>query len=144
MRYWPVLLSSRRVTRNGWPMASCPAVGPELVVPLFTYMLLHADYAHVGINSLWLLVFGPAAARWLGTWRFLLFFVFCGIVAALLHLAVYWGSPVAVIGASGAISGLMAAAMHEFSMARPMSGPDGLAPILSRPIVMFSLGSGPA
>lgn len=115
-----------------------PGGWPELVVPLLSYMLLHADYAHVGINSIWLLVFGPSVARWLGTGRFLLFFVFCGVVAALVHLAVYWGSPVAVIGASGAISGLMAAGMRIL-YGQAFERPNGLAPILSRPIVMFSL-----
>lgn len=115
-----------------------PGGWPELVVPLLSYMLLHADYAHVGINSLWLLVFGPAVARWLGTRRFLLFFVFCGVVAALVHMAVYWGSPVAVIGASGAISGLMGAGMRIL-YGQAFERPDGLAPVLSRPIVMFSL-----
>ncbi|HEX5281511.1 MAG TPA: rhomboid family intramembrane serine protease [Micropepsaceae bacterium] len=118
--------------------ATIPGGWPELVAPLITYMLLHADYAHIGINSIWLLVFGPAVARWLGAGRFLLFFVFCGIVAALVHLAVYWGSPVAVIGASGAISGLMAAGMRIL-YGQVYERPDGLAPILSRPIVMFSL-----
>lgn len=120
---------ARGVVPGGWP---------ELVVPLVSYMLLHADYAHVGINSLWLLVFGPAVARWIGTCRFLLFFAFCGVVAALVHTAVYWGSPVAVIGASGAISGLMGAGMRIL-YGQAYERPDGLAPTLSRPIVMFSL-----
>ena len=115
-----------------------PGGWPELIIPLLGYMLLHADYAHIGINSLWLLVFGPAVARWLGTGRFLLFFVLCGVAAALVHMAIYWGSPVAVIGASGAISGLMAAAMRIL-YGQAYERPDGLAPILSRPIVMFSL-----
>jgi len=111
---------------------------PALILPLFTYMLLHADFTHVGVNSLWLLVFGPAVARRLRTGRFLLFFVLCGLAAALLHLAVYWGSPVAVIGASGAISGLMGAGIrilygHVYERA------DGLAPVYSRPIMMFTL-----
>lgn len=109
-----------------------------LIIPPFSYMLLHANYTHVGINSLWLLVFGPVVARNLKTARFLLFFVFCGVVAALVHLTVYWGSPVAVIGASGAISGLMGAGMRI--VYGPMfQQPSGLAPILSRPILMFSI-----
>jgi membrane associated rhomboid family serine protease len=109
-----------------------------LIVPLFTYMLLHADFTHVGVNCLWLLVFGPAVARRLGTPRFLLFFIFCGIVAALVHVAVYWGSPVAVIGASGAISGLMGAGMRIL-YGQVHEHPGGLAPIYSRAILMFSL-----
>ena len=107
------------------------------VTPI-TYMFLHADFTHVGVNCLWLLVFGPVVARWLGTLRFLLFSLLCGIAAAVLHLAVYWGSPVAVIGASGAISGLMGAGMRIL-YGHMHQQPTGLAPVTSRPIVMFSL-----
>jgi membrane associated rhomboid family serine protease len=109
-----------------------------LALPFVTYMFLHGDFTHVGINSLWLLVFGPIVVRRLGTGRFLLFFLVCGIVAALLHLAVYWGSGAAVVGASGAVSGLMAAGMR-IVYGRIYGGPQGLAPILSRPIIGFSV-----
>lgn len=111
---------------------------PALILPPLTYMLLHADWTHVGVNSLWLLVFGPAVSRRLKTGRFLLFFVLCGLAAALLHLAVYWGSPVAVIGASGAISGLMGAGMRIL-YGHLYQQPDGLAPVFARPILMFTL-----
>jgi membrane associated rhomboid family serine protease len=109
-----------------------------LALPFISYMFLHGDFAHVGINSLWLLVFGPIVVRRLGTRRFLLFFLLCGIAAALLHLVTYWGSVAAVVGASGAVSGLMAAGMR-IVYGRIYGGPNGLAPILSRPIIGFSL-----
>ena len=109
-----------------------------LAVPFVTYMFLHGDFAHVGINSLWLLVFGPIVVRRLGTGRFLLFFLLCGVAAAALHLVTYWGSGAAVVGASGAVSGLMAAGMRII-YGRIYGGPNGLAPILSRPIIGFSL-----
>ena len=108
-----------------------------VVVPLITYMFLHADFTHVGINSLWLLVFGPIVARRLGTLRFLLFFLVCGVAAALVHVVVYWGSPMQVVGASGAVSGLMAAGMRLL-YGRMFGGADGLAPIFSKPILGFS------
>ena len=111
---------------------------PALVIPLLSYMLIHADYTHAGINCLWLLVFGPVVARRLRPVRFLLFFVVCGVAAALVHLAVYWGSPVAVIGASGAISGLMGAGIRLL-YGHLYERTDGLAPVFSRPILMFSL-----
>jgi len=122
------------VAGHGVELAEVPA----LIFPPFTYMLLHADFTHVGVNSLWLLVFGPAVARRLRTGRFLLFFVFCGLAAILLHLAVYWTSAVAVIGASGAISGLMGAGMRIL-YGHLYEQPDGLAPVYSRPILMFTL-----
>jgi membrane associated rhomboid family serine protease len=108
-----------------------------VIVPLITYIFLHADFTHVGVNSLWLLVFGPIVARRLGTLRFLLFFLVCGVAAALVHLTVYWGSPMQVVGASGAVSGLMAAGMRLL-YGRLYGGADGLAPIFSKPILGFS------
>jgi membrane associated rhomboid family serine protease len=107
-----------------------------LATTLVSYMLLHGDIAHVGLNSLWLLVFGPIVVRRLGPVRFLLFFVFCGIAAAVVHLSVYWGSPMAVVGASGGISGLMAGGMRI--LYGRFYGDNGLAPIFSRPILAFS------
>src|ERR1700704_1181081 len=108
-----------------------------VLVPFITYMFLHADFTHVGINSLWLLVFGPIVARRLGPLRFLLFFLLCGIAAALVHIAVYWGSPMQVVGASGAVSGLMAAGMRIL-YGRLYGGGGELAPIFSKPILGFS------
>jgi len=107
------------------------------LVPFITYIFLHADFTHVGINSLWLLVFGPIVARRLGTLRFLMFFLLCGVAAALVHLTVYWGSPMQVVGASGAVSGLMAAGMRIL-YGRLHGGADGLAPVFSKPILGFS------
>jgi membrane associated rhomboid family serine protease len=109
-----------------------------LVIPFIAYMFLHGDIVHVGINSLWLLVFGPIVAGRLASLKFLLFFLFCGVVAALVHLAVYWGSPMQVVGASGAVSGLMGAGMRIL-YGRIYGSDDGLAPIFSKPILGFSV-----
>lgn len=108
----------------------------DLSVPFVGYLFLHGDFTHVGVNSLWLLAFGPIVARRLGTAKFLIFFLICGVVAALTHLAVYWGDPMPVVGASGAVSGLMGAGMRIFygnMLGKP------LAPLNSRPIIGFSL-----
>jgi membrane associated rhomboid family serine protease len=122
------------------------AAGPVQIVLLpvsfISYMFLHADLTHVGINSLWLLAFGPIVARRLRTRKFLVFFVACGIAAALLHLVVYWHSAIPVVGASGGISGLMGGAiriLYGRAHALPGRYRDGLAPLKSRPIIGFSL-----
>ena len=124
-----------------YAMAAAGHVGPNgfqnLAVPFVSYMLLHGNFTHVGLNSLWLLVFGPIVVRRLGPLRFLLFFVLCGIAAALVHLVVYWGSEEPVVGASGAVSGLMGAGMRVL-YGRALGGRLGLAPIMSRPIMAFS------
>jgi membrane associated rhomboid family serine protease len=115
------------------------------VVPFVTYMALHNDYTHLLINSLWLLAFGPIVARRFGPALFLLFFLVCGVAAALTHLVFNWGAPEPVIGASGAISGLMAAGMRLLPTQRPAregEGPPADAPMLplfSRQILFFTL-----
>jgi membrane associated rhomboid family serine protease len=108
-----------------------------LVVPFVSHMFLHADFVHLAVNCLWLLVCGPVVARRYGTLRFLLFFLACGAAGAAAHLAFNWGSPEPVIGASGGISGLMAAAIRMMRWPNvSVSGP--LMPVLSRPILIFS------
>jgi membrane associated rhomboid family serine protease len=105
-----------------------------------TYLFLHGSWTHAGINSLWLLAFGPPVAGRLGTPRFLLFYLVCGFAAALAQLASDWGSSVPVVGASGAIAGLMGGAIRILYGGRwPGFGPPPpLAPILSRPLLLFS------
>jgi membrane associated rhomboid family serine protease len=133
-RYSPAFLSRHGVDPGTWL---------EQAVPFVSYMGLHDDYTHVAINSLWLLAFGPIVARRFGATLFLLFFVLCGIAGAVTHLAFNWGSPEPVIGASAAISGLMAAGLRLLPTVRPagmpLPGGHGLLPILSQTIVIFTL-----
>lgn len=105
----------------------------ERALPFVTYMFLHANWTHVAINCVWLLAFGPIVAARFRTLRFLLFFLLCGIAGAALHLALNWGSDSPVIGASAAVSGLMAAGF------RMLPSPDApLAPILSPRILIWT------
>jgi membrane associated rhomboid family serine protease len=109
-----------------------------LAVPFVSHMFLHADFVHLGVNCVWLLAFGAVVARRFGPTLFLTFFATCGIIGAATYLAFNWGSPEGVIGASGAISGLMGAAIRMMpwpGAARTLP----LAPILSRPVLVFSL-----
>jgi membrane associated rhomboid family serine protease len=89
----------------------------------FTYALLHADWMHLGVNTVWLLPFGSAVARRFGAPRFLAFFAVTAAAGATLHLATHAGEQYPMIGASAAISGTMAAAMR-FAFQR--GGPLGL------------------
>src|ERR1700761_2591484 len=75
-------------------------------LPFVTYIFLHGGWAHVIINMVWLMAFGPVVLRRFGVPRFLLFFLVCGIAGALAQLAINWGGTDPVIGASAAISGL--------------------------------------
>jgi membrane associated rhomboid family serine protease len=78
---------------------------------LFTYAFLHDGWAHVLLNSLWLLIFGTPTARQFGTLRFLAIAFISTLGGALAMLAVYWGMFIIVVGASAAVSGLLAAAI---------------------------------
>ena len=62
-------------------------------------------------NSLWLLIFGTPVARRFGTLRFLIIALVATLGGALAMLAVYWGVFIVVVGASAAVSGLLAAAI---------------------------------
>ncbi|MDP2411030.1 MAG: rhomboid family intramembrane serine protease [Pseudolabrys sp.] len=77
-----------------------------------TYSLLHADWTHLIVNSVWLLAFGSAVARRFGTSRFIAFWAVTAAAGAALHLATHAGEQVPMIGASASISGTMAAAMR--------------------------------
>lgn len=81
----------------------------SLVSPV-TYSFLHGDWIHLGINMVWLAAFGTPLAWRIGPLRTALLWVVTAVGAAGLHLMLYWGDPVPLIGASGAVSGFMGAA----------------------------------
>lgn len=113
----------------------------DRIIPFVSYIGLHNDFTHLGINCLWLLAFGPIVARRFGSMLFLVFFVICGVAAAGTYLACNWGSDIPVVGASGAISGLMGAALRMLPRNTPwqLMGDAPLAPILSRQMLVFSV-----
>ena len=98
-----------------------------------TYAFLHGSWTHVFINVIWMIVFGSALARRIGTMRFLLLSALCAVGGAALHLYVYFGEPIPMIGASAAISGQMAAATRfVFQPGGPLGVPRGSEPAAYR------------
>lgn len=77
-----------------------------------THAFVHGDLGHLAINSMWIAAFGSAIARRTGTLRFLAFFALCAIAGAAAFLAFNVGLLAPMVGASGAISGMMGAAMR--------------------------------
>lgn len=75
-----------------------------------TYTFLHGSVVHLAINMIWLAAFGSPLANRLGTGRFLLFWAATGIAAAATHYFLHMADQSPLIGASGAISGMMGAA----------------------------------
>jgi membrane associated rhomboid family serine protease len=102
-----------------------------------SYIFLHLNFTHLGVNCLWLLAFGPIVARRYGTVLFLVFFMVCGAAGALASLVLMGNVNVSIIGASGAISGLMAAGIRLFPWPG-LASQRAIAPILSRPVLLFS------
>lgn len=77
-----------------------------------THMFVHHDISHLVINSAWLLAFGSAMASRLGTSRFLLFALLSGLSGGLAFIALHLGDNTSMIGASGALAGLMGGAFR--------------------------------
>ncbi len=77
-------------------------------VTVFTSMFLHGGLLHLGGNMLFLWIFGNNIEDRLGHVRYLLFYLAAGIAATLAHVAVQPSSTVPVVGASGAIAGVLA------------------------------------
>jgi membrane associated rhomboid family serine protease len=92
-----------------------PAMGPDDFWPiaerttLLTYMFLHGDIVHLASNMLFLWVFGDNVEDAMGHTKFLMFYLVCGISAGLVHAVAMPGSRVPLIGASGAVAGVIAA-----------------------------------
>ena len=84
------------------------AVVPEDMTYV-TYSFLHGDVFHLGGNMLFLWVFGDNVEDALGHLRFLLFYLLCAAAGAFLHGLVAPESQIPLIGASGAIAGVVAA-----------------------------------
>jgi membrane associated rhomboid family serine protease len=85
-------------------------VNPAALVTLFTYAFLHGSIAHVAVNMIWLAAFGSPLANRLGTGRFLAFWALTSAAAAAFYWLFHMWAPVVLVGASGAISGMMGAA----------------------------------
>jgi membrane associated rhomboid family serine protease len=78
------------------------------VYTLFTHMFLHGGLAHVGGNMLFLWIFGDNVEDALGHLRYAVFYFACGLAAAAAQIASGPSSTVPMVGASGAISGVLA------------------------------------
>jgi len=75
----------------------------------FTYMFLHGGFWHFIGNMWFLYIFGDNIEQELGPFRFTVFYLVCGLLAAFFHFLTNHSSPLPTIGASGAIAGVMGA-----------------------------------
>ena len=79
------------------------------LLPLLTHMFLHGSVLHVGFNMLFLWIFGDNVEDVLGHVRFLLFYFTCGLCAVCTYMVMSIHSAVPLVGASGAIAGVLGA-----------------------------------
>jgi membrane associated rhomboid family serine protease len=93
----------------------------EIILPFFTSMFLHGGWFHVISNMWFLWIFGDNVEDRLGHFRYLVFYILCGLVAGWVHYAVNPTSGVPTVGASGAISGVMGAYYMLYPRARVLT-----------------------
>ena len=95
---------------------------PETPIPLpltvFTAMFMHGGFFHITGNMLYLWIFGNNVEDVLGHVRFALFYLACGVIASAAHVLTDLNSPVPMVGASGAIAGVLGAYFVRFPSAR--------------------------
>jgi rhomboid family protein len=98
------------VTGYGLVATRLVADPPGEAFTILTSMFMHAGLPHLGGNMLFLYIFGDNIEDSLGHARYLGFYLFCGLMAALAQLGIGGlGNPTAMVGASGAISGVLGA-----------------------------------
>ena len=98
-----------------------PTIPIPIWLTLLTSMFLHGGILHLLGNMLFLWIFGDNVEDAMGRIRFLGFYVLCGIVAAFTHIAIGPGSSVPMLGASGAIAGVLAAYFMLYPQSRVLT-----------------------
>jgi len=88
---------------------------PLLAWPtIFTSMFLHGNWLHIGSNMLFLWIFGDNIEDSLGRFRFIVFYFLCGFAAAATQVASAPASTIPLVGASGAVAGVLGAYLILF------------------------------
>ena len=88
---------------------------------VFTALFVHAGVTHLLVDLLFLWIFGENIEDRLGHWRFLALYVLCALTAALLHVVVDGASPVPMVGATGAVAGVLGAYLVLFPESRVLT-----------------------
>jgi membrane associated rhomboid family serine protease len=129
-----LLLSGQGAERAAYALGVIPALltGREVAPPeiawvppaatIFTSMFMHAGFMHMAGNMLFLWIFGNNIEDAMGHGRFLVFYLLCGVAAVFAQVLPNPGSIIPMVGASGAISGVLGAYMLLFPRARVLLG----------------------
>ncbi len=95
-----------------------PCRDKNVWLAIITSMFLHGGLLHIGGNMLFLWVFGNNIEDRLGRWKFLIFYLLAGIIATYAQSLINTGSTVPLIGASGAVAGVLGAYLLLYPHAR--------------------------
>ena len=117
-----------------------------VILPFVGHTFIHADWRHLGLNLLWLMPFGAAVSRRLGSGRsdiirFFMFYFLCGMAGAITHMIFYSAEIRPLVGASGAISGLMGGAARFMFLSGGFYGNRylRLSPLFDSRIMIFAI-----
>ncbi len=118
-----------------------PPSPPFAPLTIVTAMFLHAGFAHIFFNMLFLFAFGPTIEALCGHLRFLVLYLICGIAGEVAQIAVGPGSHLPTIGASGAIAGVLGAYIVSFPTSRVRTiVPIGCFPLFLRLPAVLVIG----
>jgi membrane associated rhomboid family serine protease len=118
--------------------ADLPGGNVATFTSFVTHQFVHGNLPHLIVNSAWFLAFGSPIARRTNALHFVAFFLLCGIAGALLYLAVNGNSGNLVVGASGAISGLMGGAFRFVFRSMSEASGSGLVNTTRTPLMSLA------
>ncbi len=95
------------------PIQLYPGPTP-IYLTLLSSMFMHASWAHIGGNMLYLWIFGDNIEDRIGSGKFLIFYLICGLAASVAHIIFGVDSMIPSLGASGAIAGVLGAYLVLF------------------------------
>jgi membrane associated rhomboid family serine protease len=109
------LVTAQPVVIDGQPLSVPQEPGPTPIwLTLFSSMFMHGDWLHLGGNMLFLWVFGDNVEHRIGHFVFVLFYLAVGVMAAAAHILLHPDSVIPMLGASGAIAGVLGAYLVLF------------------------------
>jgi membrane associated rhomboid family serine protease len=89
-----------------------------VITPLFSFMFLHGGWLHIVGNMLYLWIFGDNVEDRMGHPGYLIFYIICGMASGLVQILIAPASRLPIVGASGAIAGVMGAYLLLYPFAR--------------------------
>ncbi len=95
--------------RYSVPQISAHFTTAQQLIAFLTFMFIHGGFFHLLGNMWFLYIFGDNVEDHLGHFRYLAFYLLCGLASGISHLFLNWTSQIPTIGASGAIAGVMGA-----------------------------------